>query len=212
MPRDAVRHLPPLRVFLPPGSASGDTHRVPLPQWGAHLSLKLAYSVPHARFSREDDDLSTTVWLASWHNNKWWRRLVHPRARAVRVRSISGRWHTVSTGNARVAPGERRTLPGLGMPRRSQSRSAGSPFTCAEHGDLHVTLRLRSLRESSLRCAMATSAALGGVALLRRLPWGRLFRRRVRKLVMSRWTGPGPGISEPFRVWGRPGFYKYKWE
>ena len=87
-----------------------------------------------------------------------------------------------------------------------------SPYTCAR-GDLHVDLQLRTLRESALRYAGAVAAVVASaVALpwvLHRLPTP---RRRRKVPVMSMWTGPGAGISAPFRVWGKPGLYKYKME
>jgi hypothetical protein len=129
------------------------------------------------------------------------------------VRAIGGDiMYSVCAGDAAVPSGYRRTLHGLGMPIRGTAVGQ-TAYTCAR-GDLHVHLRLRSLRESSLRFAGAIAAALAGGAAL---PWlvHKLVarpRRRRKVAVMSMWAGPGPGISAPFRVWGKPGLYKYKME
>lgn len=213
-------HIPPMRVFLPPGSATGDFHRVQLPHLGAVLVLKLVCTTPHPVYSRQGDDLSMTVHLAAWHNRQWWRRGV--RRLPLRVRSLSSahEWHTVCPGDVLVPPkGKHFKLRGLGMPRAGAAAVGGSPYGCAR-GDLHVFIRLRPLPESSRRYSGAVAAALVCAPLLRHvvrvvLPRvGRVLlpRRRAKVPVLSMWTGPGPGISKPFRVWGKPGLYKYRME
>ena len=97
-------HMPPLRVFLPPGSRSGDRHRIALPHMGAVLILKLTYETPHPVYSRDGADLEMSMWLPAWYNHPWWRR-------GVTVRSICGGRHLVCAGGECVPlAGKVRTL------------------------------------------------------------------------------------------------------
>ena len=208
---------PPMRIFLPPGSASGALHRVSLTHLHTVLVLKLMYTAPHALYSRDGDDLSLTVHFAAWHNRAWWRWCVRLLSRSVRVRALGDgqSLHTVCARDVFVPPkGKHYKLRGLGMPRASTLAAATSPYGCAR-GDLHVSIRLRSLEQSCRRYASAAVAALGCGALLHvafrhGLAWRLLPRPRRKVRVLSMWTGPGPGISEPFRLWGKPGLWKFK--
>jgi hypothetical protein len=207
------RKLPPMRIFLPPGSASGDSHRVELPHLGAVLELHLRYTVPHRTFSRQVDDLAMTIYLAAWHNRRWWRWGMRLLSRKVRVRALSGGVpRVVCEGDVLVpAGGKRYRLRGLGMPRRAAAAASGSPYGCAR-GHLLVCIRLRTLKQSLRAYGGAVAAALSCGALLPRVLRRLLPKRRQLVPVLSRWTGPGPGISEPFRMWGKPGLWKYRME
>ena len=210
---------PPMRIFLPPGSASGALHRISLPHLNTVLVLKLMYTAPHALYSREGDDLSMTIHFAAWHNRAWWRWCMRRLSRSVTVRALGDEEsrHAVCASNVVVPPaGKHYKLRGLGMPRASAMGVATSPYGC-ERGDLHVFIRLRSLEQSCRRYASAAAAALGCGAVLHvalrwphGLVWRLLPKRRRRVRVISRWTGPGPGISAPFRRWDEPGLWKYK--
>ena len=203
----ASRRIAPLRVFLKPGSESGDTHRVPLGHLGVMVVMKLTYEVPHIRFSRLGHNLTTLIWLPAWHNSWWWQ--LFRRHVPLRVRTLSGRMHSVGHGVI-AAHGEVQTLRELGMPIRSSD--GGSAYACAR-GDLHVRLRMRSMKET---CARALRQALGGTTcaavVLRLAPWRGIGRRKSRKPRVSLWTGPGVGIGRPFRIPGRSGMYAYKIE
>ena len=207
----ADQYIPPLRVFLPPGSRSGDRHRFPLPHMGAVLVLTSTFEVPHARYTWSGDgpDLATTVHLPSWHNRRWWRHL--NARRTVRVRSICGGMHDVLSMSEYVAPSGRRVhvLLGLGLPVKTAGAAGKSPYTCAR-GELRVRVQLRTPQESAVRCSSAASAAVGAASLLLRLA-PLLWRRRVAKRILSVWTGPGRGIGRPFRIWGKGAtWYAYK--
>ena len=108
----------------------------------------------------------------------------------------------VTRANKTAAPGKPRA-----------SAAGTSPYGCAR-GNLHVYIRLRALKESARRYASAAAAAAIGGGVL--VPWllRRLAPRRTWRLVpvLSVWTGPGPGISKPFRRWGKPGLWKYRME
>ena len=209
------RHLPPCRFFLPPGSVSGERHRFPLPQYGATLVVKTIFVAPHALFNRHGDDLEATIWLPAWQNQPWWRWL--NLARRVRLATVCGSCVDVCSAGQHVSPtvGCTRRLPGYGMPVQSSVAAAGgSPYAC-RRGELRVHLKLRTLEESAARYAGAVAAAaVCGAAIVRTAPWRPLLRlllgKRRGKQVLSVWTGPGPGIGPPFRVWGHSQYYAYK--
>lgn len=213
------QQLTPLRVFLPAGSRSGEQHRFPLPQFGAILVLKTTFEAPHKLYARHgDNDLKATVWLPAWQNQVWWRLL--NRWRTVRIRAICGNLVTVCGAGEVVSPpsGIVRKLHGYGLPVRRSAGDGGdgsSPYACAR-GELRVHLRLRTLEESALRYGGAASVVIGcSVVLLKASPWRLLLRLLLGtgngKRVLSVWTGPGPGIGPPFKIWGQGGrYYAYK--
>ena len=128
-----------MRIFLPPGSASGALHRISLPHLNTVLVLKLMYTAPHALYSREGDDLSMTIHFAAWHNRAWWRWCMRRLSRSVTVRALGDEEsrHAVCASNVVVPPaGKHYKLRGLGMPRASAMGVATSPYGC-ERGDFH---------------------------------------------------------------------------
>lgn len=221
VPPAAARHFPPLRVFLPAGCASGDLHRVPLPHLDAVLVLKLMYTKPHPVFARHGNDLIMTVYVAAWHNRVWWQRAVGLLSRTpllrthLSVRSLSGGLQQVCSGDIPIpaTTGRQYKIRGMGMPIRAAAASAGgSPYGVAR-GNLHVYVKLRDLKTSARNYAGAlAAAACVGLTLPKFLRLLLPSRGRKKVLVLSRWTGPGPGISAPFRIWGKPGLFKYRLE
>ena len=215
------QQLPPCVFYLPPGSVSRERHRFPLPQYGATLVVKTTFEAPHELFSRHGDDLEATIWLPAWQNLLAWRWLNI--ARRVRVRAVCGSLVDVCSAGQYVSPatGCIRRIAGYGMPIRSSvGAAAGSPYACMR-GELRVHLKLRTLEQSAARYAVGVTTAVAcGVALIKTAPWRSLLRpllgiiplgsKRRGKPVLSVWTGPGPGIGPPFRIWGRSQYYAYK--
>lgn len=207
----ATAMVPPLRVFLPPGSRFGDRHRMHLQHLGIVLVIKPILETPHATFTRNGDDLEATVHLPAWHNRRWW-----PLRGPVRLRSICGGRVAVCAAGQFIPPGGMTcTLPGFGMPCRAEGMAtdaSSSPFACTR-GNLVVRLDLQSLKETSLQYVRGVAAGLAAGLILRRLAHTtlRALLPTQRKQVLTLWTGPGPGIGRPFRIWGRgSALYVYK--
>ena len=151
--------LPPM-IWLQPGSAAGDTIRIPMASGGSDLVLNLM-EVPHRRFKRRGDALEADVHLPAWHN-AFGRQLL-----PVFMRGIDGRFVTVRKRGERVVrSGESVLLHGRGMPTRGNV--AWRTPDEAQRGDLLVRLHLRTVKASVIRATRNVAAAsLGAIVGLR---------------------------------------------
>ena len=162
----------PLRTFLPPGSRVGDRLTLPL---GRGLEIELLVSGrPHRKFRRRDDALTTTLYVPRWHN---WRKP------AVHMRAICGTRVCVRAHGAAVPRGGVScTVAGYGMP----TRRPGMQPSVTVRGDLHVTLRLRSLRDELRRLATRIGPVAAVALALLQLGSGSSGRRGAGRA--GKWT------------------------
>jgi len=176
MSRQAAERLGlPLRVYLPPGTASADRVRISLPALNIDVDLVIVRRRPGrwARaWEREGDDLRTTLTLPAWHNVL---------RRRVRLRNADGQTHTLLRKGAppvrtRRGATVQRGRPdvvrvaGAGMP----VRDAAGPALSAERGELRVFLEVRALRDelvlAAARLGLTLITLLGAAAARRTVP------------------------------------------
>ena len=128
----------PRRIYLPPGSNSGDTVRKTLHELGP-TGLDVDFCIvahPRPRWRRSGPLLSVDLPLPAWHNVLG--------APPVKLRSVDGELLQVRPRGERVQRqgGTKVTLPERGMPipREDEDGEKG-------RGDLQVHLRLRTVPE-----------------------------------------------------------------
>jgi DnaJ-class molecular chaperone len=144
----------PMRIVLPPGSASGDVVYKLVRSLGPNgVDVEFVVSGrAHRQWQRKGDDLRATLELPAWHNQL---------PRPVTIRGVDGATIVLRRRGERVtsnggASSLEVTVPAAGMP------VAGSNGTAlrSPRGDAHVTMRLRSPRKQLAR----TGARAAGVA------------------------------------------------
>ena len=149
----------PLRIYLPPGTKSGDTMRYTLSMGPTGLDVNVhLHAKPHKTWTRKGDDLEGIVTLSAWY------RLLS--ALPVRIRGIDGerlacpRPSSSSSSSKGGASDSVITIKGAGMP----IQGTGDHPRGMERGDLKVRLRVRGVGSelvlTTMRAGGVVAAAL----------------------------------------------------